>query len=199
MFYGLTSGAVKYPGYEFEHDLCDLESLNHRALKGEVEVTAVSVHAYAHLKEQYVVLQCGASMGGEDYGPRLVALEKFDIADRTELSIAIPGELTSAALALRMYLHENNIDAELVNEDFDKVQDLVKDGTVDAGVIIHEGQITHPKQGFEMILDLGVWWWEKTGLPMPLGVNVVRKDLGTEGVKAVGTVLKGKYRAFISE
>ena len=191
MFYGLTSGKVSFPGYEFKHALKDIEGLNQMARRGEIDCTAVSVHAYAYLAEKYVILRSGASMGGETYGPRLVVREKFDLKDGKKRSIAIPGELTSAALALKIYLAENKIQANLVNMHFDAVQKAVKEGTVDGGIIIHEGQITHEREGLTSILDLGQWWWSNHKLPLPLGVNIVDKKLGVEGIKAVSTVLRG--------
>lgn len=190
MFYGLTSGAVENDAYTFTHDLADIETLNQRTIRGELDVTAVSVHAYAYLKNQYAILTCGASMGGKDYGPRIVAREKFDIMDGTKRTIAIPGEKTSAALSLQIYLHEKGIEAELVNMDFDKVGDAVTAGDVDCGIIIHEGQITHDKDGLCLVLDLGKWWWDETGLPLPLGVNVVRKSLGEDAIIASALALK---------
>ena len=190
MFYGLTSGAVEVPGYSFSHELCDIESLNQKTLRGELDVTAVSVHALTHLNNQYAVLLCGASMGGKEYGPRLVSKEAFDLSDGTPRTFAIPGEYTSATLGMKLYLKEHAIDAKLVNMNFDEVQDAVKAGTVDAGVIIHEGQITHEQEGLVTVLDLGVWWWGKHSLPMPLGVNVIRKALGEEAMKASYSALK---------
>lgn len=191
MFYGLTSGAITYPGFEFRHALSDIESLNQRARRGEIEVTAVSVHAYAHLEDRYVILRSGASMGGEDYGPRIIALSKFELSDGKPRKIAIPGELTSATLALKLYLNEKSISAELVNMSFDSVQSAVKNGEVDCGVIIHEGQITHHREGLVTLEDLGAWWWKRTrGLPLPLGVNVAAREIGVEGIKASATVLK---------
>lgn len=190
MFYGLTSGEVNVPGYSFSHELCDIESLNKRALNAELDVTAVSVHALPYLKNQYAVLCCGASMGGKDYGPRLVSREAFSLNDGTIRTFATPGEYTSATLALRLYLKENNIEAELLNLNFDEVQDAVKDGKVDAGVIIHEGQITHQKEGLKTVLDLGQWWWQEHSLPLPLGVNIVKKSLGEEAMKAAYSALK---------
>ncbi len=189
MFYGLTSGAVHNPDFTFKHELCDIETLNQRTLRGELDVTAVSVHAYPYLKGQYVILNCGASMGGADYGPRLIAKKAFDLNDGIKRKIAIPGQYTSATLALRLYLHEEQIEAELVNLNFDEVQQAVQAGAVDAGVIIHEGQITHQKEGLKTILDLGHWWWEKHSLPLPLGVNVARLSMGANALEAAKAAL----------
>jgi 1,4-dihydroxy-6-naphthoate synthase len=190
MFYGLVSGAVSYPGYIFRHDLSDIETLNQRALRGELEVTAVSVHAFAHLRGRYLIMNSGASMGGKDYGPTLVSLKARKLGEGNPLRIAIPGEYTSAALALRIFLREKKIDAELKNIHFDKVQEAVKNGEVDAGVIIHEGQLTHGREGLVTLIDLGQWWWSETGLPLPLGVNIVRKDLESRTIIACATVLR---------
>ncbi len=190
MFYGLVSGEITYPGYTFLHDLSDIESLNQRALKGELEVTAVSVHAFAHLKGRYLIMNSGASMGGEDYGPKLVVKKGGTLSSKRKLRIAIPGLYTSAALALKIYLKEHAIEAELTPIDFDKVQDVVLSGEFDAGVIIHEGQLTHEREGLTSLVDLGAWWWEETKLPLPLGVNVVRKDIGSDAIKASSDVLK---------
>lgn len=190
MFYGMANGSVQNAQFNFLHETSDIESLNHRALRGELEVSAVSAHAFAHLKDRYAILRSGASLGGIDYGPILVALEPLNLLDGETHVFAIPGELTSAALAFRMYLKENSVKAELVNINFDKVQEAIRDGAVEAGIIIHEGQLTHRRQGFVSILDLGQWWWSQTGLPLPLGINVIRKDLGSEAMQAAARVIK---------
>lgn len=191
MFYGLSCGAVNIPGYNFQHELSDIESLNHRAIKGEIDVTAVSVHAYAYMSQNYSILNCGASMGGADYGPRLVIKKDSaaSLSNKQIKTIAIPGSLTSATLALRMYLHQHKLNAELVNIKFDQVEEAVNSGQVDAGLIIHEGQLTHEKLGLKTILDLGVWWWNDYKLPLPLGVNVIKKSLGKEASVAVKQAL----------
>lgn len=189
MFYGLTSGAVSHPDFTFRHDLCDIESLNRRTLAGELDVTAVSVHALPYLKGQYSVLTCGASMGEKDYGPR-VLVRRHEKRDLTSLrSIAIPGKYTSAALAMQMWLLEHGATPEIVNIHFDEIQQAVKAGDVEAGVIIHEGQITHHKDDLLCVLDLGAWWWENHTLPLPLGVNVIRKSLGDQAIYATKDVL----------
>ena len=190
MFYGLVCGAVSCPGYEFKHGLSDIETLNQRTLRGDIEVTAISVHALAYLDNRYAVLPSGASMGGQDYGPRLVARERIDWSDGKPRTIAIPGALTSATLALRLWLAEQGIQAELAIYPFDQVGDVVRDKLVDAGVLIHEGQLTIEKNGLELLTDLGSWWWQRTnGLPLPLGVNVVRADLGADFARAVAKVM----------
>lgn len=190
MFYGLVKGGIRFPGYTFSHDLCDIETLNHRTLAGELDVTAVSAHAYSRFQEHYAILSAGASMGGVDYGPRLVALSMFNLRDGKRRRIGIPGPLTSAALALQLYLKDSGVEAELVALHFESIFAEIKAGKIDAGVIIHEGQLTLGREGFVMIEDLGRWWWNKMKLPLPLGVNVVRKSLGHEAMIATGTVLK---------
>ncbi len=187
MFYGLVSGAVRHPDFEFAHDLSDIETLNQRALRGELDVTAVSVHACAFLPE-YTILDCGASMGGKNYGPRLVVLGDQPLVRISE--IAIPGALTSAALALRIFLHEHKLSPKIKIMHFDTIQKAVKEGLVQAGLLIHEGQLTHAREGLRTIADLGVWWWEKYQLPLPLGVNVAKKSLGAEAITATADVLK---------
>ncbi|HMO02761.1 MAG TPA: ABC transporter substrate-binding protein [Oligoflexia bacterium] len=191
MFYGLVSGGVNVPGYQFDHDLCDIESLNHRALNGELDVTALSVHAFSGLNGQYAILKSGASMAGQNYGPRLVTKpENKECLQRNSITIAIPGWLTSAALAIQLYLKEKSIKARLAPIFFEKIISAVQTGEFDAGLIIHEGQITHQRDGLVTILDLGEWWWKKHQLLLPLGVNVVHKRLGEEGMQAVGKALK---------
>lgn len=190
MFYGIVSGAVSTPKYDFQHELCDIETLNHRAVRGEVDVTAISVHAYPYLRDAYSILRCGASMGEQDYGPRIVAREPINFAKGEAHVIAIPGDLTSTTLALRLYLKEQGLEAELVAMPFDHIQEAVKSGDVDAGAIIHEGQITHQREGLFTVLDLGAWWWQRETLPLPLGVNVVKRSLGEEVALAVKDVLK---------
>ena len=190
MFYGMVKAGITEPGFNFEHALNDIESLNKLARLGQIEVTAVSVHAFAYLADRYSLLRYGASMGGIDYGPRLVARSGFNLKDGKVRTLAIPGELTSAALALKIYLREQGIEAELVNVFFDKVQDAVKSGEVDAGIIIHEGQLTHSREGLVTVLDLGQWWWTEHNLPLPLGINIVRKDLGPEAMRAAASILK---------
>lgn len=190
MFYGLQSGAVQVPGFSFTHELRDIESLNRLALQGAVDCTAVSVHAFGHLGSQYAMLTCGASMGGAEYGPRLVAPKPCALNDGRIRRFALPGAYTSATLALKIYLKEAGIEAELIQMGFDAVLQAVKNGEVDCGLIIHEGQITHQKEGLTTVLDLGVWWWKKTGLPLPLGINVVKRSLGLDAMRATQSALK---------
>lgn len=191
MFYGLASGAVRHAQFNFRHELCDIETLNQRTRAGELDVTAVSVHALTHLNNQYVVLRSGASMGGTNYGPRLVSKNSIDIHDGERRKIAVPGELTSATLALKLFLKESEIDGELINYSFDEVENAVKQGEVSLGVIIHEGQLTIEQEGLTKIVDLGEWWWKTRKLSLPLGVNVVRSSLGSKAIAAVAEVLRG--------
>lgn len=185
MFYALAEGLVETEGFEYVHELQDIESLNHRALKGELEVTAVSIHAYAYLADRYALLSSGASMG-DKYGPRLVARAPSGRADIRGKRVAIPGLLTSAYLALRLY----EPDFEPVVTPFDKVEDAVIDGSVDFGLIIHEGQLTYADRGLHLIVDLGEWWHSETGLPLPLGGNVVRRDIGADKISKISRHLK---------
>lgn len=173
MFYALASGKIDTEGLTYVHELQDIETLNQRALRGELEVTAVSIHAYAYLSERYALLPHGASMG-DRYGPRLVARTPMSRAELRGKRIAVPGKLTSAYLALRLFEPE----FEPVMTPFDQIEDAVVRGDVDVGLLIHEGQLTFADNGLHLIQDLGEWWFGETGLPLPLGGNVVRKDLG---------------------
>jgi len=191
MFYGLRAGAVDTEGLSYRHELADIETLNRRALRGELAITAVSFHAYAYLADRYVLLPHGASFG-DGYGPCVVARRDPD-APRTLTAlagrrVAIPGALTSAALALRLYAPA----AETVVIPFDRVGEAVTRGEVDAGVVIHEGQLTWKDEGFHLVADLGVVWKAETGLPLPLGGNAVRKDLGEE---TIGKISRGLGRS----
>jgi len=188
MFYGLTSGAIDIPGYTFKHELCDIESLNNRTIAGELDVTAVSVHAYAYLKDQYAITSCGASMGGKDYGPRLVSKAPLKLSDGKK--VALPGKFTSATLAMQIYAREHELNLDFIQCDFDSIVELVQSGEVDAGLLIHEGQITHEREGLHCIVDLGEWWWEKGNLPLPLGVNVVKRALGDKTMQAAASALR---------
>jgi 1,4-dihydroxy-6-naphthoate synthase len=179
MFYAMAENKIDLRGYRFEHRLEDIQTLNERALRGELHISAISIHAFAYVSDRYALMPCGASMG-DGYGPMVVAMnpEKLDtdeaIRDRLRRStIAIPGKMTSAYLALQLYLG----DFKHVVVPFDQIFDAVKSGRADAGLIIHEGQLTYARGGFTKILDLGEWWKRETGLPLPLGGNVLRKDI----------------------
>ena len=184
MFYGLASGSVDTGGIEVDQVLSDIETLNRAAFDGKYEVTAVSFHAYAHLADKYALLPHGASMG-DNYGPIVVARDDgpTEVKGRT---IAIPGTLTTAYLALRLY----EPDFEYVVVPFDQIEDFVKDGKADAGLLIHEGQLTYADNGLRKIVDLGEWWNQRTGgLPLPLGGNIIRRDLGPETIRKVSKML----------
>ena len=172
MFYALAEGKVDVEGIEYVHELQDIETLNQRAMRGELEVTAVSIHAYAYIAGRYELLPHGASMG-DRYGPKLVARSPMSRSDVRGKRIAVPGPLTSAYLALRLY----EPDFEPVFTPFDQIDDAVLRGEVDAGLLIHEGQLTYGTQGLHLVADMGEWWFSETGLPLPLGGNVIRKDL----------------------
>ena len=180
MFYALAAGKIDTEGLTYVHELQDIETLNHRAMRGELEVTAVSIHAYAYLSDKYALLPHGASMG-DRYGPRLVARTPMTQEEIRGKRIAIPGMLTSAYLALRMFEPE----FEPVVTPFDQIEDAVVQEKVDIGLLIHEGQLTFADQGLHLIQDLGEWWFGETGLPLPLGGNVVRKDLGVDLTKKI--------------
>ena len=171
MFYAMAAHKMDMRGYQFEHRLEDIQTLNERAMRGELHISAVSIHAYAYVSDRYALLPCGASMG-DGYGPVVISLNK-DV-DLTKTVIAVPGKMTSAFLALQLFLGRN---FKHVVVPFDKIFDTVKDGHADAGLIIHEGQLTYERSGFEKIVDLGEWWKNETGLPLPLGGNVLRKDI----------------------
>jgi 1,4-dihydroxy-6-naphthoate synthase len=191
MFYALAKDLLPTGDYQFTHELVDIETLNQRAFSGELELTAVSIHAYAYLQDQYLLCNCGASMG-DGYGPMVVAKEKFTIEQLKGKRIAIPGKLTSATLALRLFLGQ---DFEHVLVPFDQIIPAVVTGEyqgqpIDAGLIIHEGQLTYGDQNLQLIVDLGVWWGAETdGLPLPLGANAIRKNLGHETIVEVEKLL----------
>ena len=173
MFYALAEGLIDTDGLSYSHELQDIETLNRRALRGELEVTAVSIHAYAYLADRYALLPSGSSMG-DRYGPRLVGPKPGSLSDATDKRIAVPGLLTTAFLALKLAVPR----FEPVVTPFDQIEEAVANGSVDLGLLIHEGQLTYGDSGLSLIADLGEWWFERTGLPLPLGGNVVRKDLG---------------------
>lgn len=185
MFYALAKGKIPTEGLEFEHVLRDIETLNREALKGTYEISAVSIHAYAFIAEKYALLGSGASMG-EKYGPMVVAKKKFPLSELKGKKIAVPGTLTTAFLALKLV----EADFEHVTVPFDQILDHVQSGNVDAGLIIHEGQLQYAEMGLQLIVDLGAWWHEQTGLPLPLGGNAVRRDLGPDLMKKLARLQK---------
>lgn len=187
MFYGLATGAVDAGVYEFEHVLADIQTLNERAQRGEYEVTAISIHAYPHVRERYILTACGSSMG-DNYGPMVVSREPLSVADLVGRTIAIPGRMTTAFLALQLALGKDAFTPRVVM--FDQIPDEVASGRVDAGLLIHEGQLTYRKHGLHLVLELGVWWHERTGLPLPLGGNAIRRDLGPEHCRAIARIVR---------
>jgi 1,4-dihydroxy-6-naphthoate synthase len=181
MFYAMAKNKIDLRGYRFDHRLEDIQTLNERARRGELHISAISIHAYAYVANNYALLPCGASMG-DGYGPIVVAQKRSTLNPQLSTSkadllrsyvIAVPGEMTSAFLALQLFLGK----FDYVVVPFDEIFDAVKSGRADAGLIIHEGQLTYAQAGFEKIVDLGEWWKRETGLPLPLGGNVVRKDI----------------------
>ena len=190
MFFGLASGAVKVDGIDVDQVLADIESLNQAAFDGRYEVTAVSFHAYAHLADRYALLPHGASMG-DRYGPILVSKRPIAAApgggQLEGLRIGVPGRLTSAFLALQLF--DPNFEVELMP--FDEIQPAVADGRINAGLLIHEGQLTYAADGLHKVVDLGEWWFERTGgLPLPLGGNIIRRDLGADTMRTVSKMLR---------
>jgi 1,4-dihydroxy-6-naphthoate synthase len=176
MFYGLATNKVRVPGYKFTHVLTDIETLNHKAInEAFYDVTAISFHAYPYLQDNYTLMACGGSVG-EGYGPMIVASPKMTLAEAKKTRIAVPGTLTTAFLTLKLFAPE--IETTVVP--FDKIISAVNSGEFDAGLIIHEGQLTYANDGLVKLLDLGQWWREQTGLPLPLGGNAIRRSLGQE-------------------
>jgi 1,4-dihydroxy-6-naphthoate synthase len=187
MFHALANDKIDTGRYRFEHTLQDIETLNHRAFRGELELTAVSLHGYAYVTDKYALCACGASMG-DNYGPMVVARQPGDIATLKGKRIAIPGKLTTAFLALKLLLGDS---FEYEIHPFDEILNVVEAGKVDAGLIIHEGQLTYQNQGLSLIVDLGKWWYTETGgLPLPLGGNAIRRDLGPKAMREVTDLLR---------
>jgi 1,4-dihydroxy-6-naphthoate synthase len=189
MFYGLAKNLIDSGPYQFEHVLQDIQTLNQRARKGELEITAISIHAYPYVADKYALTSCGSSMG-DKYGPMVVTREPQKIADLKGKTIAIPGELTTAFLALQLCLGKAGDAFCAVPVHFDQIPDYVKQGKADAGLIIHEGQLTYQKLGLHLVVDLGVWWQEQTTLPLPLGGNCIRKDLGKTVCQEVTNIIR---------
>ncbi len=186
MFYALAKHKIDTGRYEFKDVILDIESLNRMALKADLEVTAVSVHAFAHIADTYAIMPCGASVG-EQYGPIVVSKKSMTPITLRRCRIGIPGELTTAFLALKIF--DPNIASYTVIP-FDKIIPSILAGEIDAGLIIHEGQLTYKESGLNLVLDLGKWWYEETKLPLPLGIDVVRKDLGLETMTQVTEIFR---------
>jgi 1,4-dihydroxy-6-naphthoate synthase len=205
MFYAIAKNKIDLRGYRFEHRLEDIQTLNERAQRGELHISAISIHAYAYVSDKYALLPCGASMG-DGYGPLVIRKHPTPNSDKSRArvqqstpnqevdvrellrggTIAVPGRMTSAFLALRLFLGEFNF----VVVPFDRIFDAVQNGRADAGLIIHEGQLTYARSGFEKIVDLGEWWKHKTGLPLPLGGNVVRKDIPPQVRRDISQIIR---------
>ncbi len=186
MFHALANDKIPTGQYVFTHELQDIETLNQRAFRGELELSAVSLHGYAYLTDKYALCACGCSMG-DNYGPMVVARQPMEIDDLIGKRIAIPGKLTTAVLSLRLLLGDRFTP---VLYPFDEILNVVERGEVDAGLIIHEGQLTYASQGLSLVVDLGKWWLQKTGLPLPLGGNAIRRDLGRKAMEEVTALLK---------
>jgi 1,4-dihydroxy-6-naphthoate synthase len=191
MFHALANGKIDTGPYEFQHELVDIETLNRRAFSGDLELTAISLHAFAYLSDKYILCPCGASMG-DGYGPMVIARHACGINDLRRMTIAVPGTLTTAYLALRLCL---GLDFGHVVVPFDRIIAAVEQGQydgheIDAGLIIHEGQLTYADRGLTLIVDTGKWWQDTTGLPLPLGANAIRRDLGADTIREVNKLLK---------
>ena len=184
MFYGLATNKLDTGNLKFQHTLKDIQTLNESAKQGVYDVTAISFHAYAYVSDKYALLPHGASIG-DKYGPILVSKEPRRPEEIPQMKIAVPGEMTSAFLALRLY----NQDFEYEVIPFDQIIDAVKKGKVDAGLLIHEGQLFYKQIGLDKVIDLGEWWFDKTGLPLPMGGNVIRRDLGEDLMRQVSAIL----------
>ncbi len=188
MFYGLAAERIETQEFRFEHILQDIQTLNERATREELDISAISIHAYASVLDKYALLPCGASMG-DNYGPMIVATQAFEPTQLREKTIAVPGLMTSAFLALKLYLGTD--DFKFVVVPFDGIMDAVREGSADCGLLIHEGQLTYRQEGFASIVNLGEWWYQRTdGLPLPLGANVIRKSLGAEALGRLNRILK---------
>lgn len=189
MFYGLAKNLIPTGGWRFEHVLQDIQTLNQRAMKGELEITAISIHAYPYVADKYALTSCGSSMG-DQYGPMVIAPQPMKLADLRGKRIAIPGKLTTAFLALQLCLGKAGEAFAFDVVHFDQIPQYVKDGKADAGLVIHEGQLTFRTLGLHLVVDLGQWWHERTALPLPLGGNCIRKDLGRDAMQDVTDLLK---------
>jgi 1,4-dihydroxy-6-naphthoate synthase len=185
MFYGLATNKVRVPGLRFTHTLCDIETLNQKAQEGVYDVTAVSFHAYPYIQDNYALMSCGGSVG-EGYGPMIVSPRPFNQTEIKKQKVAVPGKLTSAYLALQLFAP--GIEVEVVP--FDQIIPQVLEGKYEAGLIIHEGQLTYSKAGLQRVVDLGKWWQRVTGLPLPLGGNAIRRALGAETIASVTQALR---------
>lgn len=187
MFFALARGRIPTGPWQFTHILQDIQTLNERATRGELHITAISIHAYPYVADRYALLACGSSMG-DGYGPLVVTREPRPIDWLRGKRIAVPGEMTTAFLALNLLLGKGRFEHEVVM--FDKILDHVAEGRADAGLIIHEGQLTYRNQALHNVVDLGVWWQQQTGLPLPLGGNAIRRDLGMPAMGDIAAILR---------
>lgn len=187
MFYGLAANKVDARGWTFEHVLQDIQTLNERALRAELDITAISIHAFPFVADRYALTNCGSSMG-DGYGPMIVAREPLALDRLRGAWIAVPGEMTTAFLVLNLALGRGSFRHRVLM--FDQILDAVAAGEADAGLIIHEGQLTYRRHGLHCVVDLGAWWKERTGLPLPLGGNAIRKNLGAANLIEIAAVLK---------
>jgi 1,4-dihydroxy-6-naphthoate synthase len=185
MFYGLATNKIRVPGLKFTHTLTDIETLNRKAMEGFYDVTAISFHAYPYLQDKYILMPCGGSVG-EKYGPMVVAPRMMGLDELKGMKVAVPGTLTTAYLALKLFAPK----IETVVVPFDQIIPEVLEGKHEAGLIIHEGQLSYEKSGLYRLLDLGKWWYEQTGLPLPLGGNAIRRELGPELIATINKALK---------
>jgi 1,4-dihydroxy-6-naphthoate synthase len=194
MFYALAKDLIPTHGFRFEHILQDIQTLNERATRGELDVSAISIHAYAYVSDQYALLPSGASMG-DGYGPMLVAKERLSREEIAQKTIAVPGTMTSAFLALQLWLGKPAAEFDYIIVPFDRIFEAVRDGKAQVGLVIHEGQLTYQNEGLEVCQDLGVWWGEENeGLPLPLGGNVVHKRFAPEARKKISDILSESIR-----
>ena len=191
MFYGLAQSAVDAGPFEFEHVLADIQTLNERARTGEYEVTAISIHAYPYVCDKYALTACGASMG-DGYGPLIVSRVPMNVRQLRGKTIAVPGRMTTAFLVLQLLLGRDAFTPRVVM--FDQIPAEVAAGRVEAGLLIHEGQLTYEQQRLQCVLDLGVWWHERTGLPLPLGGNAIRRDLGAQHCREITAIIQRSIR-----
>jgi 1,4-dihydroxy-6-naphthoate synthase len=185
MFYGLATNKVRVPGLKFSHTLTDIETLNRKAMDGFYDVSAISFHAYPYVQDKYTLMSCGGSVG-EQYGPMVVAPRAIGLEDLKRMKVAVPGTMTTAYLALKLFAP----DIETAVVPFDQIIPQVLAGNYEAGLIIHEGQLTYDRSGLSKIIDLGKWWHEMTGLPLPLGGNAIRRDLGPGLIATVQQALR---------
>ena len=187
MFYGLARGLIDAGKWRFEHVLQDIQTLNERATRGELDITAISIHAYPYVRDKYALMNTGSSMG-DGYGPMVVARRAMSIDDLRGKTIAVPGEMTTAFLVLNLMLGKGTFEHRVVM--FDRILDEVAAGNADAGLIIHEGQLTYQNHSLQKIVDLGEWWYEQVGLPLPLGGNAIRRDLGDDAMREIAGIIK---------